>query len=93
MKLQKYLQSDQICFLDREIDQELQQRGIINIPPLREKIFSFLKEKFNIEMLKYLDMDSYLFKFNKEFDNEVKKIDKFINNLVRYKPLCRIHGL
>ena len=93
MKLQKYLKSDQISFLDKEIVQELQQREIINIPPLREKIFFFLKVKFNIELLYYLDMDRYLFKFNKEFDNEVKTIDKFINNLVRYQPLCRIHGL
>ena len=80
--MQKYLQSDQMCFLDKEIDKELNQRGIVDIQKHREKIFLFLKQKFNIELQKYLDMENYIFKFDKEFDNEVKKIDLFINSLV-----------
>ena len=71
-----------MCFLDKEIDKELNQRGIVDIQKHREKIFLFLKQKFNIELQKYLDMENYIFKFDKEFDNEVKKIDLFINSLV-----------
>ena len=78
----KYIQTDQICYLDHTIDEELKRRGIIDINFHRENIFSFLKKKFNIELKKNLDMDNYVFNFDNQFDQEIKKIETFIHNIV-----------
>ena len=70
--------------MDEKIDIELKKRDIIDIKFLREKIFVFLKNEFGIQLQQYLDMDAYIFKFDTNFDKEVKKIDTYINNLVKF---------